>query len=1289
MINLPGQLPGGVSGAYILSREDSTDPDATYEDDNAFGDLDLDSGGSITIRGTGTPGPSVTISSNDRVFHLLSGTVRIERTTITGGTARAGDNGVSAPGDGESVDGQDGDDGGCVLVASGVTATLDQVSVNNCATQSGGNGAAPATMDTAGGNAGNGGNGGGVANFGTLTVTRSFFYGNGTGDAGSAANGTAGSGSAVAGGNGGNGGNGGALFTAGDLTVEETTIIDNTGGDPSQGADGTNSGDNGYDGEGGSGGGIAALDGAEVTLRNTIVASNTAGDDVDNDGTDNAATKQPGSDLFDGDPADDDTVSPNFPAYTTGSFTDGGNNLIGSNNTVDDTFADTVPGTDVDQNGSIIGSGQGDDATRVDPGTDGTNQNEDYAVEAVVLASSSPAVDAGVNTDLDGNEIRVDGRGFRRPGTADGDETVDIGGFELDSEPVTGALVINEIDSVTAPSSEDDRAEFVEIKNTGSFEAQLADYALVLYSGDDDTAYASYNLSGALAPGETVVVGDPGVTNVSQVLFSGTTDDVQDREGAVGLYLGKASDYPIGAVAGQNASTRVDVVVYDNGEQESLTARLLDASSLAEAFGQSEEDVVSGDTDNASIQRNENGSYSAGPPTAGEDTGGTSSPSVTISVDPTELTEGETTTLTATLSEATTSDVVVDLDYSSGDVTGPASVTIPAGDTSADVTLTAVTDNETEGEETVDVSVDAVSNGVEDGEQSVEITVQDGAPSDDVAEVEFALVQSVAEEGDGQAELTLQLSDLPEMDATVTVTLVSGDPADLGGFTSETIDISSALGAPTEYTVTIPVTDDGLAEENESFVFELTMGRDADGDGTDDEQEFRLGDRTQTVLVIVDNDGNPATASVPIRDENNDGVEDGGRRLLALPIGGVTAGELADDAGGDVLTFDSETGTFTPADDADMLMAGQPVVVDVAPGAEIELDGTTASGTATFRTSVVDGEEGADDSRVLVTVGNPTEAPLTISDLKVSGGTLADVALVFDAETGGFRPVSLDSVDDPTLPAFGAAVLQVIPDGDAEDVSVSTAPSTDGGEDLTNAIGEDLTEAPTEGALVVTLNGDDVGDVLAVRFDGEDGLDPNDGIDVESPAGATLAALDEGFRLASIELDGDLVEGETITIPLFVTVPTAGDYSFSFDSAIEVDGQTVLVELLDNGVPVGPDVTFSTTGDDLDGRFALRLTVQGGVATGSGPDASSVGPVFPNPTAGVSAVEVTVAETETVRVAVYDVLGREVVVAHDGPLTAGTSTRVALSGRRLAPGTYVVRVDGETFAETRRLTVTR
>ncbi|HLT47751.1 MAG TPA: T9SS type A sorting domain-containing protein [Rubricoccaceae bacterium] len=79
----------------------------------------------------------------------------------------------------------------------------------------------------------------------------------------------------------------------------------------------------------------------------------------------------------------------------------------------------------------------------------------------------------------------------------------------------------------------------------------------------------------------------------------------------------------------------------------------------------------------------------------------------------------------------------------------------------------------------------------------------------------------------------------------------------------------------------------------------------------------------------------------------------------------------------------------------------------------------------------------------------------------------------------------------------------------------------------------------------------------------------------------------------------------------------------------------------------------------------------------------------PNPSNGRTALSLEVAEAQHVRVEVYDALGQRVAVLHDGPLAAGSAHRFTLDGSALASGVYVVRATGETFADTRTLTLTR
>ena len=97
----------------------------------------------------------------------------------------------------------------------------------------------------------------------------------------------------------------------------------------------------------------------------------------------------------------------------------------------------------------------------------------------------------------------------------------------------------------------------------------------------------------------------------------------------------------------------------------------------------------------------------------------------------------------------------------------------------------------------------------------------------------------------------------------------------------------------------------------------------------------------------------------------------------------------------------------------------------------------------------------------------------------------------------------------------------------------------------------------------------------------------------------------------------------------------------------------------------------------------------GGTSSETGPGLASLGDVYPNPTASGASLAVEVETAQRVTATVYDVLGRRVARAFDGPLAPGATSLLRLDTARLAPGTYVVRLQGETFAASRRLSVVR
>lgn len=112
-------------------------------------------------------------------------------------------------------------------------------------------------------------------------------------------------------------------------------------------------------------------------------------------------------------------------------------------------------------------------------------------------------------------------------------------------------------------------------------------------------------------------------------------------------------------------------------------------------------------------------------------------------------------------------------------------------------------------------------------------------------------------------------------------------------------------------------------------------------------------------------------------------------------------------------------------------------------------------------------------------------------------------------------------------------------------------------------------------------------------------------------------------------------------------------------------------------------------GDATDAGSIERFSVTPPTSQPVGPALASIGTPYPNPAGRSATLDVSVNATQNVRVAVYDVLGRELALVHEAPLAAGLTVSLALPTASLVPGTYIVRVEGEDFSEVRRLTVAR
>jgi hypothetical protein len=96
----------------------------------------------------------------------------------------------------------------------------------------------------------------------------------------------------------------------------------------------------------------------------------------------------------------------------------------------------------------------------------------------------------------------------------------------------------------------------------------------------------------------------------------------------------------------------------------------------------------------------------------------------------------------------------------------------------------------------------------------------------------------------------------------------------------------------------------------------------------------------------------------------------------------------------------------------------------------------------------------------------------------------------------------------------------------------------------------------------------------------------------------------------------------------------------------------------------------------------------------SEPDAEVAGThtlstAYPNPFNPQTRFTLSVARTQHVTITLHDLLGRTVETIHQGHLAAGSPHEFTIDGSRLPSGTYLYRVVGETFSQTRRVTLLR
>ncbi|MDT0631230.1 T9SS type A sorting domain-containing protein [Rubrivirga litoralis] len=339
-------------------------------------------------------------------------------------------------------------------------------------------------------------------------------------------------------------------------------------------------------------------------------------------------------------------------------------------------------------------------------------------------------------------------------------------------------------------------------------------------------------------------------------------------------------------------------------------------------------------------------------------------------------------------------------------------------------------------------------------------------------------------------------------------------------------------------------------------------------------------------------------------------------------------------------------------------------------------------------------------------IGNPYPYPLRLSGVTVAGGALQTTVAVWDPARGTYEDLfsGPDGTDD-VLPVWGGAVAEVYaPRGSFTVVTTSAAVDPTAAAPVEAAARRQT--ATTAARLSLELSGTleggaAVADASAhVRFveGAEAGWDVHDGSKLTPPTEAFALVAPVGQR------DGELRRQRVLSLPTALSAPRAVPIAFA---ASEGGAFTLRWDVATLPAGWGARLHDLKTGDAVDLRGQTSYAFEtGGAAPWSerfevvvSPAATAgeavaerettVGPAYPNPAVGPVRLDVHAATAQRVAADVYDALGRRVARAYEGSVGAGTPATVSVDTSTLAPGLYMVRVEGETFAETRRMVVAR
>ena len=570
------------------------------------------------------------------------------------------------------------------------------------------------------------------------------------------------------------------------------------------------------------------------------------------------------------------------------------------------------------------------------------------------------------------------------------------------------------------------------------------------------------------------------------------------------------------------------------------------------------------------------------------------------------LNEGDSTTATVSLSVIRTMDTVINLatDDASEASIAPSTLIIPAGQTSVDVSVIALTDNLVDGDQTVGLI--ASSTGLTAATTSLDVI------DVDTTSLGLSLAASSIDEG-GATTLTVSLTTPTTTDTNVSLAIDDSTEASSptsvvipAGQTSVDVAVSALADnlVDGDQSVSLTASSAGLADTTASLTV-TDVDTTSVGVALASSSVNEGASTTLTVSLTT-----PTTTDTTVSLAIDDSTEASAPTSVVIP-----AGQTSVD-----VTVSALTDNLVDSDQSVSLTASATGLADATTGLTVTDVDTTSVGVALASSSVNEGDSTTltvslttpttTDTTVSLAIDDSTEASAPTSVVIPAGQTSVDVTVsaLTDNLVDGDQTVSLTAsateladatasltvIDTDTTSLGVALAASSVNEGDTATLTVSLTTPTTTDTNVSLAI-DDSTEASTPTSVVIPAGQTSVDVTVSALADNL--VDGDQSVSLTASAtgladattGLTVTDVDTtsvGVALASSSVN----EGASTTLTVSLTTPTTTNttVSLAIDDSTEASSAASVV------IPAGQtsvDVTVSALADNLvDGDQSVSLT---------------------------------------------------------------------------------------------------